>query len=110
MYIGHVDQYYQDICVPLQGLCNEGIVPEFFINGHLTLYPLPDNRLYNVTYSETSRLYSFCFANITEDTVLTEYCYRDHSAGCSLCSVDSGEIQFVSYTYISISIQSKHIN
>ena len=105
--IGHIDGFYQGICVPIQVLCNQGVVPEFFINGHLTLWPTSGNSLYNVTYSETSRSYSFCFSNVTEDIVLTEYCYRDHSAGCSLCSVESSEVKFLSYTYISY-IQSKY--
>lgn len=102
-------RHHQDVCVSIHGSCDEeiGVVSVFFINGRLTLWPFRDNGRYNTTYYETSRQYKFCFINVTENTILTEFCYQEHSAGCPLCPVDSGEIVFLSQTHISIPMPSK---
>jgi hypothetical protein len=95
--IGYIERLYQHVCVPIQGTCGRQFAPDFFINGRVITWPLLDDPQYNATYSQTS---SFCFANITEDTALAEYCYQSHSTGCPLCSVDGGEINFLSYIHI----------
>ena len=104
---GHIEQYSQDVCVPIQGACDTGSVSEFFINDRLTLWPEPATQLHNVTYSLISRMYSFCFTNVTEAVTIAEYCYQVHSAGCSLCSVQSGEIIFQSSSEIFVPLPSK---
>ena len=103
-------RHHQDVCVSIHGSCDQGVVPEFFINGRLTLWPLHNDGPHNTTYYEISRQYKFCFINVTENIILTEYCYREHSTGCSLCPVNSGEIVFLSQTYISIAIPSMLYN
>ena len=104
-FTGPIIHYYQDVCVPIQGARDRKAVPEFFINGQLTLWPWPGTSTqYNVTVTQNSRTYSFCFINITSDITLTEYCYQDHLMGCSLCSNESGQIYFLSLTVISVSV------
>lgn len=98
--IGQIQQFSEDECVPIQGPCSNGAAPEFFINEQLTLWPYPGTQQYNVTYS--SGTYKFCFINITEHVVLSEYCYQHHSADCSLCSIQSGEIVFRSRSEIAL--------
>ena len=95
------------VCVPIRGVCGSGFVPKFFINGHLIPWPQPGGTLYNITYSASSQSYKFCFHNITEEIKLTEFCHFTHRAGCSLCSADSGEVEFLSYSEISVVSQSK---
>lgn len=99
---GFIEQYFQDVCVPIQGECDTGSSSEFFINGQLTLWPDPPTQQYNITYSPTSRAYSFCFTNTTAPITIAEYCHQDHSAGCSLCSVQSGELVFQTRSEILI--------
>lgn len=99
-------EYGESVCVPIRGACSFGFRPTLYINSHLTQWPQPGETLYNITYSMSSGSLSFCFLNITEDTVLTEVCHYTHSAGCSLCSVDSGEIEFLSYSEISMFLPS----
>ena len=91
------------MCVPIQGACDRA-VSEFFVNGQQTLWPWPGTSTqYNVTINQNPRTYSFCFTNVSSDISLSEYCYQDHSMGCSLCSADSGQIYFLSQTIISLS-------
>lgn len=101
---GEIKEYYEAVCVPIRGVCGARFVPKFFINGHLISWPLPGGTLYNITYSES---YSFCFHNITEEIVLTEFCHFTHRDGCSLCSADSGEVEFLSYSEIFMALPSK---
>ena len=104
---GEIKEYYGATCVPILGVCSSVFVPEFFINGHLTLWPQPGGALYNITFSTSSQSYNFCFNNITEDVVLTESCHYTHTASCSLCSADSGEVEFLSYSEILVVLPSK---
>ena len=101
---GRIKQYHQDVCILIQGVCDRGVSPQFFING---LWPLSGSREYYITYSQNSSTYSFCFSNISSNIILTEYCHEYHSAGCFLCSVDSGEIYFLSHTNIFAPVQGK---
>lgn len=110
MFTEFIEQYFQDICIPIQGICSSGAISEFFINGELTLWPGPTSPLYNVTYSSDSRTYNFCFNNITDNVVVTEFCYQHHSENCSLCSDESGEIIFQSRSEISIKSPSMEYN
>ena len=98
----HTQLFHQDLCVSIQGICEVLSLSEFFINGHLTQWPQSDNMQYNVTYSQSSREYSFCFINITENITISEFCYQHHSASCSLCSTDTGELYFLSYSSIFV--------
>lgn len=108
LHLGSILTYYQDVCIPIQGACDRGAVPEFFINGQHMLWPWPGtSMLYNVTIIQNPRMYSFCFSNVSKDIILTEFCYQDHLMGCSLCSADSGQIYFLSQTIISTSLRSK---
>ena len=95
-------QVHQDICVSIRGICESHSLPEFFINGYLTQWPQSDNTQYNVAYSPSSREYSFCFINITENITISEFCYQHHLASCSLCSIDTGERYFLSHSNIFI--------
>ena len=90
--------------------CGPGSLPNFYINGRSTLWPEPDDRHFNTSYSEALSSYNFCFNNITEDTILTEYCFRGHTSGCSLCPIESGEIRFLSYSdiHVSVHVPRKH--
>ena len=98
---GEIKEYYVAVCVPIQGICSSGSAPRFYINGQLTSWPQPGGTLYNITYSRSSESYRFCFYNVTEETVLTEYCHHTHTAECLLCSAASGEVQFLSYSEIT---------
>lgn len=101
---------YAQVCVPIQGNCDPTSASAFIINGDWTQWPTPGNRNYNITYSEISDTYSFCFVNVTEDIILTEYCYQQHTAGCMICfdsEMNSNELIFLSYSYITASLASK---
>ena len=103
-------EIYDHVCVPIQGSCDLVSVPRFIINGDWTLWPTPGNRNYNVTYSEASDTYRFCFINVTGDIILAEYCYQQHTAGCSICydaESNSNEIMFLSYSNIFVSLGGK---
>ena len=100
-----IDHYFQDVCVPIHGSCSTESAPDFYINGHPTIWPNSEGQLYNVTLH--SQKYYFCFKNITEDVVITEYCHHDHLAGCSLCSTQNGEVIYQSRSEIFISLPSK---
>ena len=97
-----IKSYLQDVCVSIRGPCSTGAVPEFYINGLSTSWPEPDDQLYYITLQAQS--YYFCFRNITEDIIITEYCYQNHLEGCSLCSFQDGERIFQSYSEIFIPI------
>lgn len=93
----HIKHYFQDICIPIHGPCSTGSAPDFYINGLLTSWP-ESGQLYNITLH--SQTYHFCFRNITEDIIITEYCLQGHIAGCSLCSFRDGERVFQSRSEI----------
>lgn len=96
------------MCVPIQGACDRGAVPEFFINSQHMLWPWPGTTmLYNVTITQNPRMYHFCFSNISGDIILSEFCYQDHLMNCTLCSAGAGQINFLSLTTISVSIKGK---
>ena len=83
-------------------------MPGFFINGRLILWPQPAAEDgHNIIYHHASRKYKFCFSNVTEAIILTEYCYQVHTSGCTICSADSGEIRFLSYSEIHITNSSE---
>ena len=106
--IGSIQTYNQDVCVPIQGACDRGAVPEFFVNSQHMLWPWPGrSMLYNVIITQNPRMYHFCFSNISRDIILSEFCYEDHLMDCSLCSIESGQIYFLSQTIISASINGK---
>ena len=101
--VGYIEQYFQDICIPIYGVCRERYDPEFFINGELTLWPEPYDNRFNITWYPSTRSYHFCFTNVTQDITLIEYCYQGHSAGCFLCSAESqqaGELYFLTHSNI----------
>ena len=102
---GHSEQSHQDTCVLIQGICRSSSVPNFFINGISTSWPLGDMQYY-ISYNSTTRSSRFCFVNLTMNTVLTEYCRQYHSAGCTICSAVTGEMYFLSHSDISIWTQS----
>ena len=106
--IGVIERHYQGLCVSIHGDCGPGALPNFYINGRSTIWPEPGNRQFNATYSSALSS-TFCFNNITEDTIITEYCYRGHMSGCSICPIESGEIRFLSYSDIHVSVLRKHI-
>ena len=105
--VERIEQYYQGVCVLILGVCGHGGPSEFFINDDLTLRPRSGNRRYNASYSSVSNAHTFCFINIIEDTILTEYCYQSHIAQCVLCSASTGEVYFLSRSDIYKSIQCK---
>lgn len=100
-------ELYRHTCVPIQGICSNGVVPGFIINGVWTLWPAPGNVNYSVINSQVSGRYSFCFNNVTQDITLTEYCYQQHTAGCPRCVDD---VELLSYSYILISVASKSMH
>ena len=106
--LGYI-QYYQDVCVPIESACDGGVLPQFTINGQWTLWPTPGNTDYNVSYSQDLRAYSFCFINITHDVMLSEYCYQSHTSSCSICSQQSSEIIFSTFSNIFLRLTSKCI-
>lgn len=111
-YIGYTERSIQSVCVPIEGRCNSGVLPGFIINGQWTLWPTTGNTQYNVTYSHELSTFTFCFRNITDSEniiMLSEYCYQSHTVGCSLCSHESNEIIFKSYSHIFLQIRSKSL-
>ena len=108
---GHTELHHH-VCVPIQGICDNGFAPGFVINGHWTLWPAPGNRNYSIIYSQVSETYSFCFSNVTEDITLTEYCHQRHIAGCSICSdgSESNEIILQSFSDIQLASKSNSIH
>ena len=101
---------HDQICVPIEGTCDSGSVPGFIINGDWILWPAPGNTNYRVMYSQVSETYSFCLNNATKDIALTEYCYQQHTAGCSICSDDSNQLNFLSHSNIFIQVPSKSVD
>lgn len=105
--LGQIYHYFQDICIPIQGECPSGFASQFFINGQLTLWPRPNNEQYSTTFNSFTGAYKFCFSNLTEEVVVSEYCYNIHSIGCSLCSAQSGEVVFQTLSEIVIKFSCK---
>ena len=102
----YVKRIHDEICVPVQGICSHGFTSEFFINGHSVLWPEPNASDFRTTYSPATETYRFCFINVTSNITFTEYCYQEHTTGCSLCSVDDGEVHFLSHSSIIFNLSS----
>ena len=106
MFAVQIEQLQQhqvyDVCALIRGACSSGSPSRFFINQHAIQRPLSTTNTlpYNITRSPDLGTLSFCFSNITEDTVLIEYCYQAHLSGCPFCPLNLGEVEFLSRTEI----------
>lgn len=100
LYLGFVYEY-ESICVPIS-TCNQR-TSSFLINGIAISWSMASTHPYNIAYDHATGTYHFCFSNVTENILFTEFCHGSpDSTDCPLCSMSSGIFKFVSHADISI--------
>lgn len=86
---------YTDVCT--QVVSCHLVTSTFFVNGQIRAWHVSTPQ-FNITYNNSTNKYDFCFKELFENTILTEYChiYVPPSELCSICSRNSGVFRFVS--------------